>query len=90
MFSHDLPLEEATPRMELLQLTTRMAYSLTGEFKILTLVGESPFTTAGLSLTDSKPALKDEWAFTVLALPQQSVGLGQKSSSPDGSSVSVS
>jgi len=67
--------EEAAILMELLQLTDENGYlplPLTGDQDALTLVGESPFRTRRLVLTDEETlALKE--AFTVLALPQESV-----------------
>ena len=67
--------EEAAILMELLQLTDENGYlslPLTGDQDTLTLVGESPFTTRRLVLTDEETlALKE--AFTTLALPQESV-----------------
>lgn len=67
--------EEATILMELLQLTDENGYlplPLTGDQDTLTLVGESPFRTRRLVLTDEETlALKE--AFTTLALPQESV-----------------
>ncbi|MBF0948091.1 MAG: WYL domain-containing protein [Atopobium sp.] len=67
--------EEAAILMELLQLTDENGYlslPLTGDQDTLTLVGESPFRTCRLVLTDEETlALKE--AFTVLALPQESV-----------------
>ena len=67
--------EEAAILMELLQLTDENGYlplPLTGDQDTLTLVGESPFTARRLVLTDEETlALKE--AFTVLALPQESV-----------------
>ena len=89
--------EEAAILMELLQLTDENGYlplPLTGDQDTLTLVGESPFTSRRLVLTDEETlALKE--AFTALALPQESVFWSllkppyTKSSSPDGSSVSL-
>lgn len=89
--------EEAAILMELLQLTDENGYlplPLTGDQDTLTLVGESPFTARRLVLTDEEAlALKE--AFTALALPQESVFWSllkppyTKSSSPDGSSVSL-
>ena len=89
--------EEAAILMELLQLTDENGYlplPLTGDQDTLTLVGESPFTARRLVLTDEETlALKE--AFTALALPQESVFWSllkppyTKSSSPDGSSVSL-
>lgn len=89
--------EEAAILMELLQLTDENGYlplPLTGDQDTLTLVGESPFTARRLVLTDEETlALKE--AFTALALPQESVFWNllkppyTKSSSPDGSSVSL-
>ena len=89
--------EEAAILMELLQLTNENGYlplPLTGDQDTLTLVGESPFTARRLVLTDEETlALKE--AFTALALPQESVFWSllktpyTKSSSPDGSSVSL-
>lgn len=89
--------EEAVILMELLQLTDENGYlplPLTGDQDTLTLVGESPFTARRLVLTDEETlALKE--AFTALALPQESVFWNllkppyTKSSSPDGSSVSL-
>ena len=68
-------IEEAAILMELLQLTDENGYlplPLTGDQDALTLVGESPFRTRRLVLTDEETlALKE--AFTVLALPQESV-----------------
>lgn len=67
--------EEAAILMELLQLTDENGYlplPLTGDQDTLTLVGESPFRTRRLVLTDEETlALKE--AFTTLALPQESV-----------------
>ena len=67
--------EEAAILMELLQLTDENGYlslPLTGDQDTLTLVGESPFKTRRLVLTDEETlALKE--AFTTLALPQESV-----------------
>ena len=67
--------EEAAILMELLQLTGENGYlplPLTGDQDTLTLVGESPFRTRRLVLTDEETlALKE--AFTTLALPQESV-----------------
>ena len=67
--------EEATILLELLQLTGENGYlplPLTGDQDTLTLVGESPFKTRRLVLTDEETlALKE--AFTTLALPQESV-----------------
>ena len=67
--------EEAAILMELLQLTDENGYlplPLTGDQDTLTLVGESPFRTCRLVLTDEETlALKE--AFTTLALPQESV-----------------
>ena len=67
--------EEAAILMELLQLTDENGYlplPLTGDQDTLTLVGESPFKTRRLLLTDEETlALKE--AFTALALPQESV-----------------
>ena len=89
--------EEAAILMELLQLTDENGYlplPLTGDQDTLTLVGESPFTARRLVLTDEETlALKE--AFTALSLPQESVFWSllkppyTKSSSPDGSSVSL-
>ena len=89
--------EEADILMELLQLTDENGYlplPLTGDQDTLTLVGESPFKTRRLVLTDEETlALKE--AFTTLALPQESVFWSllkppyTRSSSPDGSSVSL-
>ncbi len=89
--------EEAAILMELLQLTDENGYLpllLTGDQDTLTLVGESPFTARRLVLTDEETlALKE--AFTALALPQESVFWSllkppyTRSSSPDGSSVSL-
>ena len=89
--------EEAAILMELLQLTDENGYlplPLTGDQDTLTLVGESPFTARRLVLTGEEAlALKE--AFTALALPQESVFWSllkppyTKSSSPDGSSVSL-
>ena len=89
--------EETAILMELLQLTDENGYlplPLTGDQDTLTLVGESPFTARRLVLTDEETlALKE--AFTALALPQESVFWSllkppyTKSSSPDGSSVSL-
>ena len=71
----DIPSEEAAILMELLQLTDENSYlplPLTGDQDTLTLVGESPFKTRRLLLTDEETlALKE--AFTTLALPQESV-----------------
>lgn len=67
--------EEAAILMELLQLTDENGYlplPLTGDQDTLTLVGESPFRTRRLVLTDEETlALKE--AFTTLALPQESI-----------------
>ena len=67
--------EEAAILTELLQLTDENGYlplPLTGDQDTLTLVGESPFKTRRLVLTDEETlALKE--AFTTLALPQESV-----------------
>lgn len=67
--------EEAAILMELLQLTGENGYlplPLTGDQDTLTLVGESPFRTRRLVLTDEETlALKE--AFTALVLPQESV-----------------
>ena len=67
--------EEAAILMELLQLTDENGYlplPLTGDQDTLTLVGESPFKTRRLVLTNEETlALKE--AFTTLALPQESV-----------------
>ena len=67
--------EEAAILMELLQLTDENGYlplPLTGDQDTLTLVGESPFKTRRLVLTDKETlALKE--AFTTLALPQESI-----------------
>ena len=67
--------KEAAILMELLQLTDENGYlplPLTGDQDTLTLVGESPFRTRRLVLTDEETlALKE--AFTTLALPQESV-----------------
>ena len=89
--------EETAILMELLQLTDENGYlplPLTGDQDTLTLVGESPFTARRLVLTGEETlALKE--AFTALALPQESVFWSllkppyTKSSSPDGSSVSL-
>ena len=89
--------EEAAILMELLQLTGENGHlplPLTGDQDTLTLVGESPFKTRRLVLTDEETlALKE--AFTALALPQESVFWSllkppyTKSSSPGGSSVSL-
>jgi len=89
--------EEAAILMELLQLTDENGYlplPLTGDQDTLTLVGESPFTARRLVLTSEETlALKE--AFPALALPQESVFWSllkppyTKSSSPDGSSVSL-
>lgn len=89
--------EETAILMELLQLTDENGYlplPLTGDQDTLTLVGESPFTARRLVLTGEEAlALKE--AFTALALPQESVFWSllkppyTKSSSPDGSSVSL-
>ena len=89
--------EEAAILMELLQLTDENGYlplPLTGDQDTLTLVGESPFKTRRLILTNEETlALKE--AFTTLALPQESVFWSllkppyTKSSSPDGSSASL-
>ena len=89
--------EETAILMELLQLTDENGYlplPLTGDQDTLTLVGESPFKTRRLVLTGEETlALKE--AFTALALPQESVFWSllkppyTKSSSPDGSSVSL-
>ena len=61
--------------MELLQLTDENGYlplPLTGDQDTLTLVGESPFKTRRLVLTDEETlALKE--AFTTLVLPQESI-----------------
>ena len=71
----DISSEEADILMELLQLTDENGYlplPLTGDQDTLTLVGESPFRTRRLVLTDEETlALKE--AFTTLALPQESV-----------------
>ena len=71
----DIPSEEAAILMELLQLTDENSYlplPLTGDQDTLTLVGESPFKTRRLLLTDEETlALKE--AFTARALPQESV-----------------
>lgn len=93
----DISSEEAAILMELLQLTDENGYlplPLTGDQDTLTLVGESPFKTRRLVLTDEETlALKE--AFTTLALPQESIfwkllkSPYTKSSSPDGSSVSL-
>lgn len=68
-------IEEAAILMELLQLTDENGYlplPLTGDQDTLTLVGESPFRTRRLVLTDEETlALKE--AFTTLALPQESI-----------------
>ena len=89
--------EEATILMELLQLTDENGYlprPLTGDQDTLTLVVESPFSASRLVLT-SEEALALKEAFTALALPQESVFWSllkppyTKSSSPDGSSVSL-
>ena len=89
--------EEAAILMELLQLTDENGYlplPLTGDQDTLTLVGESPFTARRLVLTDEETLALEE-AFTALALPQESVFWNllkppyTKSSSPDGSSVSL-
>ena len=89
--------EEAAILMELLQLTDENGYlplPLTGDQDTLALVGESPFTARRPVLTGEEAlALKE--AFTALALPQESVFWNllkppyTKSSSPDGSSVSL-
>ena len=67
--------EEAAILLELLQLTDENGYlslPLTGDQDTLTLVGESPFKTRRLVLTDEETlALKK--AFTTLALPQESI-----------------
>ena len=67
--------EEADILMELLQLTDENGYlplPLTGDQDTLTLVGESPFKTRRLVLTDEETlALKE--AFTTLVLPQESI-----------------
>lgn len=67
--------EEAAILMELLQLTDENGYlplPLTGDQDTLTLVGESPFKTRRLVLTDEETlALKE--AFTALTLPQESI-----------------
>lgn len=67
--------EEAAILMELLQLTDENGYlplPLTGDQDTLTLVGESPFRTRRLVLTNEETlALKE--AFTALALPQESI-----------------
>lgn len=67
--------KEATILLELLQLTDENGYlplPLTGDQDTLTLVGESPFRTRRLVLTDEETlALKE--AFTTLALPQESI-----------------
>ncbi len=67
--------KEAAILMELLQLTDENGYlplPLTGDQDTLTLVGESPFRTRRLVLTDEETlALKE--AFTTLDLPQESV-----------------
>ena len=93
----DISSEEAAILMELLQLTDENGYlplPLTGDQDTLTLVGESPFKTRRLVLTDEETlALKE--AFTTLALPQESIfwkllkSPYTKSSSQDGSSVSL-
>ena len=71
----DISSEEAAILVELLQLTDENGYlplPLTGDQDTLTLVGESPFRTRRLVLTDEETlALKE--AFTTLALPQESV-----------------
>lgn len=71
----DISSEEAAILMELLQLTDENGYlplPLTGDQDTLTLVGESPFKTRRLVLTDEETlALKE--AFTALALPQESI-----------------
>ena len=71
----DISSEEAAILMELLQLTDENGYlplPLTGDQDTLTLVGESPFKTRRLVLTDEETlALKE--AFTTLALPQESI-----------------
>ena len=71
----DIPSEEAAILMELLQLTGENGYlplPLTGDQDTLTLVGESPFRTRRLVLTDEETlALKE--AFTALVLPQESI-----------------
>ena len=71
----DISSEEAAILMELLQLTDENGYLpllLTGDQDTLTLVGESPFKTRRLVLTDEETlALKE--AFTTLALPQESI-----------------
>lgn len=71
----DISSEEADILMELLQLTDENGYlplPLTGDQDTLTLVGESPFKTRRLVLTDEETlALKE--AFTTLVLPQESI-----------------
>ena len=71
----DISSEEAAILVELLQLTDENGYlplPLTGDQDTLTLVGESPFKTRRLVLTDEETlALKE--AFTTLALPQESI-----------------
>ena len=84
----DISSEEAAILMELLQLTDENGYlplPLTGDQDTLTLVGESPFKTRRLVLTDEETlALKE--AFTTLALPQETAD----SSSDDASGSRVS
>ena len=71
----DISSEEAAILMELLQLTDENGYlplPLTEDQDTWTLVGESPFKTRRLILTNEETlALKE--AFTTLALPQESV-----------------
>lgn len=93
----DISAEEAAILMELLQLTSENGYlplPLTEEQETLTLVGESPFKTCRLVLTDEETlALKE--AFKVLALPKESTFWKllkppyTSSSSSDDSSVSL-
>lgn len=93
----DISAEEAAILMELLQLTGENGYlplPLTEEQKTLTLVGESPFKTCRLVLTDEETlALKE--AFKALALPKESIFWKllkppyASSSSSDDSSVSL-
>ena len=70
----DISSEEAAILMELLQLTDENGYlplPLTEDQDTLTLVGESPFRTRRLVLTDEETLAFKE-AFTTLALPQES------------------
>lgn len=93
----DISAEEAAILMELLQLTSENGYlplPLTEEQETLTLVGESPFKTCRLVLTDEETlALKE--AFKALALPKESAFWKllkppyASSSSSDDSSVSL-